>query len=177
MCKPAHVYDKYIKELDSLKVVVEQAVDNFNTVDSSQCYNTYSKQYTYSTFINAHLKDTVTKEQAEGMQRFFAIGKPLNDYLAMRPLWLTEARLRIKQVSALTNDLKNGSIETGEAIEYINEEKKQSEKIIEELKINTALIRKHLELYAKNLPVVESVLRNINSEKLPDLMKPEIRRH
>ncbi len=174
MCKPTHAYDKYIKELDSLKVVVEQAVDNFNTVDSIMCYNAYSKHYTYSTFINTHLNDTVTKEQAEALQSFFATGKPLNDYLAMRPLWLTEARLRIKQVSALTVDLKNGSVETGEAVEFINEEKKQSEKIIEELKINTALIRKQLEAYTKNLPVVEGVLRSINLNTLPELIKPEL---
>ncbi|MES2132015.1 MAG: hypothetical protein V4506_06665 [Bacteroidota bacterium] len=175
MCKPAHAYDKYIKELDSLKVVVEQAVDNFNTVDSLACYEAWAKQDTYSSFLSARLNDTVSAKEAESLQHFFNIGKPLHDYLTMRSVWVSEAKTGIKQVSQLSNDLKNGSVETAEAIEFINDEKKSSEKIIEELKVNTALIRKHLEVYTKTLPAIENMIRNINSGELPVIIKPEIK--
>ncbi len=175
MCKPSHAYDKYIKELDSLKIVVEQTIDNFNTIDSALCYEAYSKQYTYTIFITANLKDTVSKSSAEAMQTFFATGKPINNYLAMRPVWLAEARTRVKQLSTLSTDLKNGTIETAEAVEFINEEKKQSEKIIEELKVNTSLLRKQLEQYAKNLPVIEGMIKELNGGQLPEWIKPEIK--
>ena len=175
VCKPAHAYDKYIKELDSLKVVVEQAVDNFNTVDSLACYEAYSKQDTYSRFLSTRLKDTVSVKVAESLQHFFSTGKPLHDYLAMRPVWISEAKTGIKQVSLLSNDLKNGSVETTEAIEFINDEKKRSEKIIEELKVNTVLVRKHLEVYTKTLPAVEELLRSVNAGELPTIIKPEIK--
>lgn len=175
VCKPTHAYDKYIKELDSLKVVVEQAVDNFNTVDSLACYEAWAKQDTYSSFLSARLNDTVSAKEAENLQQFFSIGKPLHDYLTRRSVWISEAKTGIKQVSQLSNDLKNGSVETVEAIEFINDEKKSSEKIIEELKVNTALIRKHLEVYTKTLPVIENMIRNINSGALPAIVKPEIK--
>ena len=71
-CKNQHTYEKYVKELDSLKVVVQQAVDNFKTVDSAQCLKANSKYYTYSLFLNERVKDTVSKTVAENLQNFFS---------------------------------------------------------------------------------------------------------
>lgn len=171
-CRPGHDYGKYIKELDSLKVVTEQALDNFNTVDSSRCYEAYSRQKQYRTFLELHLKDTVPGQVARSLSGFFSTEKALADYLAMRPVWLSEAGSVIKQTALLSGDLKNGSVEAAEAVEYISTEKKRTEKIIEELKTNTMLIRKHLDLYAKYLPVVEQVVKEHNSGILPEPIKP-----
>jgi hypothetical protein len=58
-------------------------------------------------------------------------------------------------------------------VEFISTEKKRSEKIIEELKTNTVLIRKHLELYNRYLPVVEQVLKSYNAGILPAMTGEE----
>lgn len=175
-CRNTHAYDKQVKELDSLKVVLQQSVANFKTVDSTQCVQAYSKQYTYSLFINSHLKDTVTKAVAENLQTFHSVEKGVSDYLSLRSSWLTAANLAISQLQTLSHDLKNGSIDEDDAIEFINEEKKQAEKIIEELKINTETIRKHLELFNQSLPIIEDLIKDLNSGVLPELAKPEIKR-
>lgn len=175
-CKNSHAYDKYVKELDSLKVVLQQSVANFKTVDSSQCVQAYSKQYTYSLFINTHLKDTVTKTVAENLLNFNSVEKGLKDYLSLRSTWLTEANLTITQLQTLSHDLKNGSVDEDDAIEFINEEKKQAEKIIEELKTNTEIIRKHLELYNQSLPVIEVLIKQLNLGTLLEPVTPEIKR-
>lgn len=175
-CKNSHAYDKYVKDLDSLKVVLQQSVANFKTVDSSQCFKAYSKQYTYSLFITTHLKDTVTKTVAENLLNFNSVAKGLNDYLSLRSAWLTEANLTITQLQTLSHDLKNGSVDEDDAIEFINEEKKQAEKIIEELKINTETIRKHLELYNQSLPVIEDLIKQLNSGIILEPVTPEIKR-
>lgn len=172
-CRPGHDYTRYVKELDSLKVVTEQAVDNFTTVDSLACQEAYSKERSYRLFIESHVHDTVPKETAEALTGFFSTEKALADYLAMRPVWLSEARSVVKQVGLLSNDLRNGSIEPAEAVEFISTEKKRSEKIIEELKTNTILIRKHLELYSRHLPVVEQVLKSYNAGILPAVKEGE----
>lgn len=174
-CRNTHAYDKHIKELDSLKVVLQQSVANFKSVDSTQCVQAYSKQYSYSLFINSHLKDTVTKTVAENLQIFHSVEKGLGDYLSLRSTWLTESHLSITQLQTLSHDLKNGSIDEDDAIEFINEEKKQAEKIIEELKINTATIRKHLELFNQSLPVIEDLVKQLNSGILPELIMPQIK--
>lgn len=174
-CRNAHTYDKYIKELDSLKIVVQQSIDNFKTVDSSSCVEAYYKQYTYSLFIDSHLKDTVTKSVAENLQNFNSVAKGLHDYITLRSLWISEANLSITQLQTLSHDLKNGSIENEDAIGFINDEKKQAEKIIEELKINTEHIRKHLELYHQSLPVCENLVKQLNSDILPELVKPNLK--
>ena len=175
-CRNSHAYDKQVKELDSLKVVLQQSVNNFKTVDSAQCMQAYSKQYTYSLFINSHLKDTVTKAVAENLQTFHLVEKGLVDYLSLRSHWLLQADLSISQLQTLSHDLKNGSIDEDDAIEFINEEKKQSEKIIEELKVNTETIRKHLELFNQSLPTIEELIKRLNSGVLPLLISPEIKK-
>lgn len=175
-CRNTHAYDKHIKELDSLKVVLQQSVANFKSVDSTQCVEAFSKQYTYSLFINSHLKDTVTKTVAENLQLFHSVEKGLSDYIALRSSWLTEANSSAAQLQTLSHDLKNGSVDEDDAIEFINEEKKQAEKIIEELKTNTETIRKHLELFNQSLPVIEDLIKQLNSGVLPELVTPDIKR-
>ena len=174
-CRNTHDYERYVKELDSLKVVLHQSVTHFKTVDSSVCVNAYSKQYTYSLFLNSHLKDTVSKTIAENLQAFQSVGKGMNDYLNLRSSWLNEAELSIEQLQTLSHDLKTGSIDEEEAIEFINEEKKESEKIIGELNVNTESIRKHLEIFNQALPVCEDLVKKLNKGILPELLHPEIK--
>jgi hypothetical protein len=168
-CKNTHGYEKYVKELDSLKVVVEQAIDNFKTVDSLAVYNAGIKQQTYTQFINANLKDTVSKEEAENLQDFSNAGTGLQLYLSKRQQWLQEANHTVNQLHNLAHDLKNGSVETDEAVEYIHQEKQSSEKIIEELKINTEAVRGIMETHTKTLPVVEEIVKKLNNGSLPPL--------
>jgi hypothetical protein len=172
-CRNTKTYDKYIKELDSLKVVVQQSVDNFKTVDSASCMEAYSKQYTYALFIDTHLKDTVTKSVAENLQNFHSIEKGLHDYVSLRSSWLQKANTSIVQLQTLSLDLKNASIDQEDAIAFINDEKRQAETIIEELKSNTESIRKHLDLYHQSLPVCENLIKQLNLGVLPQEVKPK----
>lgn len=158
-----------MKELDSLKIVVEQAVDNFRTVDSTACVLAHNKQLTYSNFINEHLKDTVSKTVAENLQLFQSTHEGITHYLSNRSQWLQHAQLSVKQLSSLAHDLKVGSIETEDAIEYINNERKAAEKTIEELKTNTETIRELLNSYTKSLPVTEDLVKSLNNGALPPL--------
>lgn len=174
-CRQEYDYAKHIKELDSLKVVTEQAIDYFMMVDSTTCYEAYQKEKDYRLFIEAHVGDTVARETAEAMATFFSTEKALGDYLRMRPVWLSEAQSVVGQVARLSADLKNGSIGSSEAVEFIGSEKKHTEKIIEELKMNTQLVRKHLDVYAKNLPVVEQVLKLHNAGILPAHNPPSLK--
>jgi thymidylate synthase len=168
-CKNSHGYEKYVKELDSLKVVVEQAIGNFKTVDSVAVYNASIKQQTYTQFINANLKDTVSKEEALNLRDFSNTGTGLQLYLSKRQQWLAEANNTVNQLHNLSHDLKNGSVETDEAVEYIHNEKQNSEKIIEELKINTESVRAIMDTHAKTLPVAENIVKKLNHGSLPPL--------
>lgn len=175
-CKNSHTYDKQVRELDSLKIVVQQSLDNFKAIDSASCMLAYSKLYTYSNFISYRLKDTVTKSVAENLQSFYFIKEGLNNFLALRFEWISKANQSIKQLQTLSSDLKAGSVEEEEAIEFINKEKKQAEQIIEELKVNSQEIRKHLDIFNQSLPVCEELVRQLNAGVLPVLLTPKIKR-
>lgn len=169
-----HGYEKYAKELDSLKVVVEQAVGNFKTVDSVAVYNAHIKQQTYTQLIDANLKDTVSKTEAESLQGFSNTGTGLQLYLENRQQWLSEATTTINQLHNLAHDLRNRSVETEEAVEYIHNEKQNAEKIIEELKLNTETVRAIMETHTRALPAVEELVKKLNNGSLPPLpIKPE----
>jgi len=174
-CRGSFAYDKYAKELDSLKVVLEQSVDHFKTVDSAACFKAYSKQYTYSVYVNAHLKDTVSKTVAENLQKMHSVEKGLRDYLLYRSFWINDANISINQLLNLSNDLKNETLDEEEALEFINQEKKQAEQMINELKINTQNIRMHLELFNQSVPVCEAFIMQLNGGVLPELVIPEIK--
>lgn len=174
-CRDTHKYDKSIKELDSLKIVVQQSIAHFKQVDSTECYDAYNKQHTYATFISSNLKDTVSWSVAEDLQMFHTIGKSLLNYLAMRPKWLQEAHTSINQIENLSHDLKNGSVKDEEAIEYVSEEKKEAEKIIHELNESTEIIRRTMQQFTKVLPTAEETTKRINNGELPQLKNPPIK--
>ena len=176
-CHKSDKYEKYIKELDSLKIVIEQSIVNFNSIDSATCYNAYSKQYTYANFINVNLKDTVPKATAEALQTFYLLGRNMENYLAMRPVWILESHKSITQLTNLSHDLKNGSVTDKEAVDFINEEKKEAEKIIIELNKNTDSIRFQLEQFNLNIATVEIVVKKLNHEILPEIVTPVIKAH
>jgi hypothetical protein len=171
-CKLSNPYQKQIKELDSLKIVVEEAVDYFNKIDSADCASYLAKQQTYKSFILNNLKDTLTKSEAENIQLMMNLGNPIKEYLNQRNIWLTEAKISISQLQNLNQDLKNNALEPSETVEYINEEKKKAEQIIQNLKTNTELIRKNLELYKSVEQSTESIIKNLNSGNLPTIQQP-----
>lgn len=174
-CKDSNQYQKQVKELDSLKVVLQEAIVNFNTVDSTKCAEAYTQQSTYSIFINSNLKDTVSIVTAENLQLFYSVGKNLVNYLAMSTKWKTEAKLSVKQLTDLSHDLKNGSVEEEEVFEFVSEEKMEAIKIIEELKTNTELVRFSLESFSKSLPIAIETVKKINNGSLPPLVQPKIK--
>ncbi len=174
-CRGSFTYDKYVKELDSLKVVLEQSVDQFKSIDSAVCFKAYSKQYTYSVYVNTHLKDTVSKTVAENLQKMHSVEKGLRDYLLYRSYWINDANISINQLLNLSNDIKHETLEEDEALEFISQEKKHAEQMIDELKGNTENLRNHLEVFNQSVPVCEAFLKTLNGGVLPELIVPEIK--
>ena len=154
--------------------MLQQAVDNFKTLDSVKVTQAFAKQYTYTRFIETHLKDTVSRSLAENLQNFQSVEKGFHNYLTLRPTWLADASLSIQQLETLSHDLKMGSINDADAVEFINSEKKHAEDIIEELKVNTETARKHLEIFNQSLPTVEALVKQLNSGIVPQLINPKL---
>ena len=175
-CRNPNQYQKQVKELDSLKVVLQEAIVSFNTIDSVKCVEVYAQQYTYASFIKSNLKDTVSIATAEQLQLFYSIGKNLVSFLVMSPNWKDEAKQSIKQLTDLSHDLKNGSLEEETVFYFVSDENRHATKIIEELKTNTDLMRYSLDVFSKSLPVAQETVKKLNNGALPELIHPEIRK-
>ncbi len=171
-CNNTQAYDKYAKELDSLSIVVQQAADNFKTIDSASSMEAYTKYKVYGEFITSHLKDTVTKTDAEKLQQFFSSGEEIENFVKLRTGLMNHAALTVKQMKNLSFDLKNGSIKHAEAVEYIGKEKQNAEVVINALKVNNETVREHLTSFAESSLPVENIIKSINGGNLPPLPKP-----
>jgi methyl-accepting chemotaxis protein len=171
-CKNTQTYGKFAKELDSLSIVVQQAADNFKSIDSTSSMEAYIKYKIYGEFITIHLKDTVIKTDAEKLQQFFASGKEIETFVKLRTDLMNHASLTVKQLKNLSNDLKNGSVNSEEAVDFISKEKQNAVLTIEELKVNTEMTRKHLTSFAGSLMPAENIIKAINQGNLPILPKP-----
>jgi hypothetical protein len=136
----------------------------------------YAQQYTYASFIKSNLKDTVSIATAEQLQLFYSIGKNLVNFLVMSPNWKDEAKQSIKQLTDLSHDLKNGSLEEETVFDFVSDENRHATKIIEELKTNTDLMRYSLDVFSKSLPVAQETVKKLNNGALPELIHPEIRK-
>lgn len=173
-CRNSHQYDKQIKELDSLKIVVEQALINFKTVDSTECTNAYSKQFTYASFINGNLKDTVDRKTAVDLQLFYMAGKTMRNYLAHRTEWINEANTCIAQLKNLCHDLKNNSVNENEAVDYILTEKNQAISTIGVLNQNTTVMRSTMDQYNQSVSSASAIALKLNNDVELELVMPKI---
>lgn len=166
-CKNNSSYEKYSKELDSLKIVLHQSTTNLKSVDSLKCEEAILKFKIYSDFLNKNLKDTVSVEQAKQLKIFYASGESIIKFQNLRANYSTNSELRKIQLQNLSNDLKNGSIEPAEAVEFINTEKQSSQALIDEMNTNTITIRENMESFIGSLQAVEEVIRSRNFGNLP----------
>jgi hypothetical protein len=171
-CRLSNPYQKQIKELDSLKIVVEEAIDYFNKIDSAECVRFLTTQESYESFLLKNLTDTLTKSEAESVQLMMNVGEPFKDYLKQRHYWISQAHLSVKQLQNLNQDLKNNALEPSEAVEYINQEKKIAEQNIQLLKTNTELIRKNIEIFKSVVQHNELIIKKINAGNLPAIQQP-----
>lgn len=173
-CGPKHQFDKSVKQLDSLKVVEEQALDNFLKVDSSDCFQAYSKTFTYISFIQTNVHDTLTKPEAEALLQFHNCSKNLKKFFHTRRVAIDNTKTSISQLKKLAIDLQSGAVKNEEAFQFIESEKKQAEQNIQELKNNFQLIFQVMEDYHKTVGQVEGLIKKRHQDVLPSLMKPEL---
>lgn len=152
---------------------MQQSVLNLKSADSLKCEESILKFKIYSDFLTKNLKDTVTIEQAKQLKVFYTCGEAITKFQSLRPSYLTNAELRKIQLQNLSNDLKNGSIDAEEAVEYINTEKHASQTLIDEITNNTANTRDNLDLFNISTPAVEEVIKLRNSGNLPLVPKAQ----
>lgn len=166
-CNRSNTYQKYSAELDSLNTVLHQSVSNLKKVDSLRCESAILKFKIYSEFLNDNLKDTVPLETAKQLKVFFDAGTSIVKFQSLRSAYLTNSELRSIQLQHLSNDLKQGSVNPEEAVDFINKEKQASFDLIDEMNTNAESLHSNLDLFLSSLPAVEETIRTINSGNLP----------
>ena len=151
-CSRLPTYEKHIKELDSLKIVLNQAADNFKQIDSLSCVDYYNQYYAYTQFINKSSVDTINKIDAENLQVFYKSGNTIKEYLNIRNVSLQKVKTINSQLINLTRDLKSGAIKSEDAITFINAENQNAITCITDLKTNTTITQQAIDNFSGSHP-------------------------
>jgi len=173
-CGRPHAYDASIRQLDSLRVVLDQAGDNFSRLDSAKYAQALSLQVNYSTFITAHVQDTLNKADADALRESYAAGKIFRGFLNSRHQLREETSLNSSQLKKLAQDLKSNALDQDKAVAYMKEETAQAEQLIVTLKQNTDILYKQLEVFNRHLPAIETLVKRYNAGVLPPLNPVEL---
>ena len=173
-CGRPHAYDASIRQLDSLRVVLDQAGDNFSRLDSAKYAQALSLQVNYSTFVTTHVQDTLDKTDAEALREAYAAGKVFRGFLNSRHQLREETSLNSSQLKKLAQDLKNNAVDQDKAVAYMKEETAQAEQLIVTLKQNTDILYKQLEVFNRHLPAIETLVKRYNAGTLPPLNPVEL---
>ncbi len=174
-CSQLPTYEKHIKELDSLKIVLNQAADNFKQIDSLGCVDYYNQYYTYSQFVNKSGIDTISATDAENLQLFYTSGNTIKEYLEIRNNSLQKVKTVNTQLVNLMRDLKSGAIKSEDAITFINAENQAARACINDLKTSTTIIQQGIDNFNKTVVSTELFIKNHNQNNLPAIIKPNIR--
>lgn len=166
-CQNSYNYDKQIKELDSLKVVITESLNNLKQIDSAYCVNALNTQNMYLQFIEAHTNDTLSKSQAQSLQQFSSIYKSFKTFNDFRLGWIANATQSINQLHHLSKDLQTKSLNNDEANKFVLSEKKNAEIIIHDLKQNALNMRQVTDAYKQYLPEWEALVKQLNNGQLP----------
>lgn len=173
-CGKSHDYDASVKQLDSLKVVMEESLSGFASLDSAKYADALSKEVTYTAFIQMNVTDTISRQEALMLQELHTAGKAFRGFLSSRRSLIDDARISASQLKKLSADLASGAVDSRVAIQYISQERQEAERIIHLLKLNTEVLRSEMEDYTRSLPGIEALVKAHNNGQLPPTVTPDI---
>lgn len=173
-CGKSHEYDASVKQLDSLKVVMEESLNGFSSLDSAKYADALSKELTYTAFVEMHVTDTISRQDALLLQELHTAGKAFRGFLSSRRDLIDDAQVSASQLKKLSADLASGAVDSRVAIQYISQERQEAERIIHLLKLNTEVLRTEMENYNRSLPGIGVLVKTHNNGMLPPPVTPDI---
>lgn len=170
-CSRNSVYTEKLKTLDSLDGVVNVAITELqknDTVSLSKSIELYNR---YNQFIEQNLPDTITKTEADCLKQFQTAGQNLERYSTNRNRLLAQLKVLRKQLSTLTLDVKNKSIEEQQLIENLLLESKQITSTCDLSSHQKQFFYSSLEQFKNSLTGIEQLIKSRNNGVMPTLVK------
>ncbi len=170
-CSRNSLYIEKLKTLDSLDGVLNVAISELQKSDTVSLSKSIEIYTTYNQFLEQNLSDTITKAEADCLRHFQSAGQNLGYYAANRNVLLTQLKMLGKQISTLTVDVKNKSIDEQHLLENLSLESKQIKTTYDLSSKQKQLFYSALEQFKNSLGGIEQLIKSHNSGVMPTIVK------
>jgi hypothetical protein len=173
-CTRTGQYEQKVKTLDSLGGAVNAMVRQLQEIDTLTLQRSVNRYNWYKQFISQHLNDTVTKEEADQLQHFYASGKSLEQISGNRRLILERAALLNTQLARLGEDLRNRSMSLEQLSHHARYETLEAARLIQAGYRQQKVFHASLEEFRLSLKSIELLIRSRNRGELPTIIKDTV---
>jgi len=170
-CNSNDAVTKELKSLDSISGALNQKLIELQKIDTLILEKALSKFNDYKQFIKQNINDTISKKQADALQQFYVSGNNLEDFFINRKLIISRSKLVNLQLTKLSGDVKQNTLEQQQLSEFIFAEKEQANDIIQKGVIQLQLFQSKLQQFKTTLPLVEELIKANNNGELPTIVK------
>lgn len=173
-CNQNDAYNQKTKALDSLNGALNLKVRELEKTDTALLQRCITRYNYYRQFIKQNVNDTLTKSEADNLQRFLSSGKNLENFWSNRFSILGRASLINSQQTKLATDVKNHAVDIMELEQFLMREKLATSEILEAATAQQKVYYSSLEEFRIALQEVENIIRLRNKGQLPTIVKDTV---
>lgn len=170
-CSDQAVYKHTAHAADSLNGALNLAKQQLLLSDTIVLKKAITKFKEYSSFVELHVSDTLTKVEADNLQKFTQSGKQLEAFEMNRVVLAERANLISTQLVKLSTDSekKANSAEVLQA--YYSKELAQAQLVMSTSSQQLAIFQAALSDFKSALPGMDALIRKRNRGELPEVIK------
>lgn len=173
-CNKTDLYEQKAKTLDSLSGAINSVVRELQNADTILLQKSITRFTWYKQFIQQNINDTITKEEADNLQRFYSCGQNLENFSGNRRILLTRSVLINSQLAKLTEDIKKKSLNSEQLEKASLYEKTEAGKFISSGYQQQKLLHSSIAEFLNSLKGVELLIRSRNKGELPVIVKDTV---
>ncbi len=170
-CSNSEVYEKGIKNLDSLEGALGLITREMQNTDTVQLNAALERFSIYGFFIKTQVKDTLSPAEAEAIKKFFQSGAALESYMKNRAVLLARSALMHSQRVNLRSDMAEGIPEEPELKMALDKEMNASRDLSNTMLDQQKKYYNTILEFKQALPLTEEFIRKHNMNELPALVK------
>lgn len=170
-CSDHAIYKQTAKAADSLTGALNLAKQQLAQSDTITLKKAITKFKEYSAFVTLHINDTLTKVEADNLQKFTQSGRQLEAF-EMNRLVLTErANLVSTQLIHLAQDCEKKANSAQVLQAYYKKEHDQAQLVLSTSAQQLAIFQTALSDFKSCLPGLEALIMKRNRGELPQVIK------
>jgi hypothetical protein len=169
--------DEYLakaRSIDSLSGALHSMRNLLVKVDTALLDRSVTKYRYYTQFIQQNVTDTLSKTEADQLQKFLAAGRALEHFDNNRKTILARAGLVGSQLNHLTEDIRKETIDRKTLQLYCDNEMHAAGEVVTAGQSQQKLFHVAVEEFRNAVSGVEQIIRSRNHGELPVIVKDSV---